>query len=999
MMRKKLLQMTKAMLIPLLLLMATSLQAQERTITGTVSDAKSGETLPGANIVVKGTQNGTMSGADGSFTLEIKPGADTLVISFIGYQRTEVPVTSRQNYDIAIAPKAKALDEVVVIGYGTVKKSDLTGSVTSVKGEELTKISSSNPLEAMKGKMAGAQISSSSGEPGSNPIVRVRGVGTLNNANPIYVVDGVIVDDISFLSSNDIKSVELLKDASATAIYGSRGANGVFIITTKSGGDGAEPSISFKSEYGIQQLQNELDLLNGVEFAKALNDISPGTINNLDAVDSYDWQDAIFQENPVMQSYDLSVSGGTDKLNYYLGTGVFDREGIIPKSQYTRYNLKLNTKYQARDYITFGANISGAYTDDEGAPNVVQSAYRAWPIDTPYDDEGNFAEVRGNGNPLAAIEYSNNTTKSYRLVGNLFTEIEFLKNLKFKTSYQFDLRHGKNRNFIPEYFVSATQQNARNSLSIDFTEDRRWIWENTLNYNLDTEKHTINAVAGFTAQEQFYESPNVTMYRLVREDPLFWHFNASLTDTVDVSNNLGDAYKNSMLSFLFRTNYSYENKYLATVSMRADGSSKFREKERYGYFPSFALGWNVSNEPFFPDWEAINHFKIRGSWGIIGNEKINWYDRFSLIGSQYGAVFGQPEGLQPGATFFSAGNQELLWENTRQTNLGIEVGAYADKLTAGVDYYRKETEDILVMLDVPGYYGFGSFQRVRFNAASVRNSGVEFNLSFKDEIGNINYSVTASGSTVHNEVMELGATTPTDSIIYGGNLANGARVTATRVGESIGYFVGYETQGVFQNESELNQYPHLASQDVGDLIYVDQNDDGEITPDGDRVKIGSPIPDFTFGLGLNVSYSNLSLSLDFQGQVGNEIYNAKNQTRFSVYNFEGRVRDRWTGEGTSESEPELDGRAGNYEQSDYFIEDGSYLRLRSAVLSYDLPKKWMSKAGLSAANIYLRGTNIFTLTDYSGYSPDLGGSPLASGIDSGIYPITSVYTLGLNIKL
>ncbi len=981
------------------ILPALSMIAQENRISGTVSDAATSETLPGANVVVKGTQQGTMTDAEGKFMLPIDDNKATLVISFIGYEKKEIPVVVGEGpYNIQLKPKAKSLDEVVVIGYGTVKKSDLTGSVSSIKGEELSKISSSNPLEGMQGKLSGAQISSGSGEPGSNPIVRIRGVGTLNNANPIYVVDGVILNDISFLSSNDIESVELLKDASATAIYGSRGANGVFMITTKSGKGGKEPSISFKTEYGIQQLDKKIDMLDGRAFAEALNDISPGTINNLDAVDDFDWQDAIFQTNPVMQSYDLSVSGGSEKIDYYLGAGMFDQEGIIPKSEYRRYNLKLNTTYEARDYLTFGLNLSGAYTDDENAPNVVGAAYRAWPIDTPYDDQGNFAEVQGNGNPLAAIEYTNNNNKSYRLVGNLFTELDILENLRFKTSYQFDLRQSKNRSFSPEYFVSPTQQNSRNSLSISFTEDRTWIWENTLNYDLDTEDHTLNAVAGFTMQEQFYESPNITMYRLVREDPLFWHFNASLTDTVDVSSNLGDAFVNSMISGLFRTNYTFKDKYLATVSVRTDGSSKFAEGDRFGVFPSFALGWNARNEDFFPDWEILDQFKVKGSWGIIGNEKINWYDRFSLIGSNYGAVFGQPEAIQPGATFFSAGNQNLLWENTKQTNIGVEFSLDNDKVTGNIDYYHKNTEDILVMLDVPGYYGFGSFQQVRFNAATVVNQGVELDLQYRNNFGDFKYTLYANGSTVHNEVKALGATTPTDSVIYGGGLANGDRVTATRVGESIGYFIGYEIEGIFQNEDQLDEYPHLSSQGVGDFIYRDQNGDGEITPDGDRVKIGSPIPDFTFGFGMNLSYKNFGLSFDFQGQTGNEIYNAKNQTRFGIYNFEARVEDRWQGVGTSDFEPELDGKAGNYEQSEYFIEDGSYLRLRSLVLSYDLPEPLMKQAGLAAANIYLRGTNLFTISDYSGYSPDLGGSPLSSGIDSGIYPVTSTYTMGLNIK-
>jgi len=965
----------------------------QRTITGQITDAETGDPLPGVNIVVEGTTRGTISNTDGRYSIEVQPQDQALVFSFVGYQQQSIPIDQRQTIDVGLKQKSQELEEVVVIGYGTIKKSDLTGSVSSIEGESLTEVSSANALDALSGKIAGAQISSASGEPGSNPIVRVRGVGTINNANPIYVVDGVIVEDISFLSPSDIKSVELLKDASATAIYGSRGANGVFMITTKSGG-ADQSRISFSTEVGIQQLRNKIDLLNGEEFARALNDITPGAINNPNAVDNIDWQDKIFQSAPMVQNYNLSVSGGTEDLSFYMSGGIHNTEGIIPKSDYERYNFKLNTEYQARDFLNIGTNLSAAYINDKIAPNVVGTAYRAWPIDQPYDENGNFAEVRGNGNPLAAIEYTNNTNKTYRVVSNMFAEIDFWSNFRFKTSYQINLDKRKNRSFTPEYKVSPTQQNQRSALSKTFTEDRSWIFENTLRYENSFNDHQLNVLAGYTAQQNTYESPNVTVYNLIRDDPKFWYLNAATNDTLF---DFGSSeYTTSMASYLFRTNYSYAGKYLLTASFRADGSSKFSEGNRWGYFPSFALGWNISKEPFFPQTEFIDNLKLRSSWGVIGNEKIGWADRYALIGNA-GAVFGRDEALQAGATYQGAGNSDIRWESTEQLNFGIELNALNNKLTTEVELYNKTTQDILVNLSVPGYYGIGSFQKVRFNAAEVLNRGLEVNAQWREKIGDFNYSVNITASSVHNEVLSIQANAPADSVIFGGTLSNGDQVTATYVGQSIGSFYGYQTQGAFQTEEQLQNTPHLPNQDVGDLIYKDRNGDDQITPD-DKTIIGSPIPDLSYGFGFSLGYKGFNLRADFQGQVGSEIYNAKNQTRFGIYNFEGRVRERWNGQGSSTSEPDLDGQAGNYEPSDYFIHDGSYLRLRNLTLSYSLPEKYLSQLSLQKATIYLRGNNLFSLTEYPGYSPDIGGGPLSAGIDQGIYPITRSYTLGLNVS-
>jgi TonB-linked SusC/RagA family outer membrane protein len=977
-----------------------NVQAQQKTITGKVVDSETEKPITGVTVMEKGTQTGTITDADGDYSVTVSSEEAVLVFSFVGYETQEVPVEGKTTINISLTQKAIGLDEVVVIGYGTVRKSDLTGSVTQVRGEDLAAVPSSNPLDALQGKVSGVQISSTSGEPGSDPTVRVRGVGSLNSGvDPIYVVDGVIVEDISFLNTSDIYSIEVLKDASATAIYGSRGANGVFIITTKMGGVNTDPVVSFQTEQSVQTLQKKIDLLDGQEFARALNDINPGTINNISAVPDVDWQDLIYRDNPRMQSYDLSVSGGMEKLGYYLGLGHIYEKGLIPKSDLKRYTVKLNTDYQAKDYLRFGTNISLAYRDKENAPGVVNAAYKAWPITEPYDDQGEFQEVTPS-NPLASLAYTNNFTKAFRTVGNVFGEINFLENFKFKSSYQVDYEYRKNRNFTPVFIVSAVQKNERSSLSLNQIEDRTWIWENTLNYSNEIGKHRIDAVAGYTAQNSYLENGSASVYELLREEEEFWYLNGTTKpDSVDVS---GSAREISLLSYLFRTNYSYNDKYLVTVSMRADGSSKFSEElnNRWGFFPSFAVGYNISKEPFFPQLPFLDNLKLRYSYGVIGNENILWRSRFSLIRSDRGAVFGKDETLQGGATFGEAGNDNLIWESTYSSDIGIEVRAFNNRLNAEFDYYDKKTRDILVQLTPPLYYGYGSFQRVYFNAADVQNRGIELNLGWKHKVGNWNYGINAQFTTVHNEVLEMGATNPSDSTIRSGNLGTGEQVTQTTVGKPIGAFYGYEIVGIFQDEQDLEKYPTRTGQGVGDLIYRDANGDGRINAD-DKVMIGSPIPDFIFGFGLRFGYKDLiTVSMDFQGQYGNEIYNGKNETRFTIYNFEGRVRDRWTPSNPSNTEPRLNYLAGNYESSEYFLEDGSYLRLRNLKVNFNLPDKWLNWANLQSASIYFRGTNLFTLTDYSGYSPDIGGNnPLGTGIDLGVYPIATIYTLGINVSL
>lgn len=983
----------RAVLLLIFCLFFNRLVAQELRVSGTVTESEDDFALPGVNILIKGTGTGTVTDLNGNYSLQASED-DTLRFSFIGYNAKEVPVNNRTLINVSLEENQKQLEEVVVIGYGTVRKSDLTGSVSSVEGEDLLKAPAANPIQALQGKVAGLQVLSNSGNPGESPIVRLRGITTLNDNNPIYVVDGVILDDVNFLNSSDIKSVEVLKDASATAIFGSRGSNGVIIITTKKGKEGQDPVINFRAEYGVENVSNKLNMMNGRQFATYVNDISPGTFNNLDVLPNTDWQELVLKENTPIQSYNLSFIGASERLNYYISGGYYAQEGVIPKSDYSRLTFKSNTTYQVKERLVFGADLSFALEDKENPPGVVPTVYRAWPIDDPLTPAGDYAEVNG-GNPLAAIDFSNNGERRLRAVSNFYGEYEIIEGLSFRSSFQLDALFLKNKAFTPEFFVSPTQQNPTNDLSVRTAEDRRWIWENTLNWSKDLGNQRIDAVLGYTSQERYGESLFGSRQNILRPDEDFWYLNAGEIENQTLGNS---GFDEALTSILFRANYSLLDRYLFTATFRRDGSSKFGADNRYGNFPSFGLGWNAFNEPFFPETGILDRLKLRASWGIVGNEKIPGYEQFSTVGSGINAVFGRNETLQSGATLTQLGNSALRWEETRQLDVGLEFGILNNRLSGEMDFYRKVTNDILVPLAIPGHMGIGNFQTRRFNAADVLNQGFEFSLDWQDRIGEIGYSVGILGSTVHNEVLSLGAGSGQDSVIVGGDLGNGQRVSRTVEGRPIGFFYGYQIAGVFQNQEQLNSVPGLSQQGVGDFIYVDTNNDGLINEE-DRVQIGSWIPDFIFGFSAETNYKGFKLSLDFQGQTGNEIYNGKQAIRFDLLNYEEKFTNHWTGEGTTNEHPRASAGGVNFLPSEYFLEDGSFLRLRTLTLSYDISQSLLERAGLNIAQVFLRGTNLWTLTNYSGYSPEIGvNSPISGAIDLGVYPITKVYMLGLNLS-
>ena len=979
-------------------------------VQGKVTSA-TGEELPGVNITIQNTTMGTVTDIDGNYTLTVNDPNAVLLFSFIGYVTQEIAVDNQSTINIVLEEDIEQLDELVVIGYGTVRKSDLTGAVSTVKAEELVKVPSNNPMQALQGKVAGVQVTSSSGAPGTSPVVRVRGTGTFNNSSPIYVVDGVILNDISFLNAADIQSMEVLKDASATAIYGSRGANGVIMVTTKQGQIGQETTFTYSGEYSIQQVTNPINLLNGREYATIYNEIIPGSFNNIDALPNTDWQDLIFQ-NAALHNHQISAMGASERMQYYVGLGYYNQEGIIDKSRYERLTLKLNNTYHLSDAVKFGNNITLSPYTQRVAPNVTYAAYRAQPIEAAYLPNGDFAGVNAVGNPLASLAYSNDYNKGFRSVGNIFTEVNFLKDFTFRSSYGVDFLFNKSTNFSPAYTVffpngdPSNQKNTYSSLSKGTTDNLNWLWENTVNFYKDIGKHRVDAVVGYTMQESRSENMNLAGQNLLRDNSDFWYIQPE--NIYDVSNNIDNISRisntvdanlyYSMISYLGRVNYTFDNRYILTATFRRDGSSKFASANRYAHFPSFAVGWNIINEAFMQDVNWLTNLKLRASWGQVGNEKVRYTARYSQIQTNLNVVLGEEQAAIPGATFGVTGNPDLKWETTTQTDIGLELGLMQNKLNIEVDYYRKVTDDILIELAVPGYLGNGVGAKKYVNAGSVLNRGIEFNVNWNDQINeDWAYSIGARGASLHNEALAIGGSAGVDSTLVGGFLS-GPGVTLSRKGLPIGAFYGYKTDGVFQNQGELDNYPHLSNAGIGDLRFVDVNKDGRLT-DADRTYIGSPIPTFTYGFDFSMTYKNFDFSMDFQGQLGNKIFNGKEVVRPDPYNFEEKVWDRWTGEGTSSSVPRPSFGGYNYTASDYFIQDGSFLRLRNIALGYSLPSILTNRMKLDQARVFVRATNLFTWTDFTGYSPEITSDDVIdNGIDRGGYPVPAIYSVGLTVK-
>ena len=981
----------------MLLLSTLSFAQGSLTISGVVTEKKTGEPIIGASILLKGQSSGTITDFDGNYSISGVPSGATLVFSYIGMKAQEVKVTASSKLNISLEEDNQLLDEVVVVGYGVQRKSDLTGSVGTVKSKDLTKVATPNVANALQGRVSGVYISAN-GAPGSSPEVRIRGIGTTNNSNPLYVVDGMFMDDISFLSTHDIESMEVLKDASATAMYGSRGANGVIIVTTKQGTEG-KAVVNFTASEGFQFNNSSFEMANATEYATLLNEalVNTGGKPKFDDPASLgkgtNWFDEIFRVASV-RDYQLSVSGGSEKVRYNLSAGYYQQDGIITGNTYNRFTLRANNSYKISKRLTIGHNLSASFSHKKNENSaVVKAAYTISPVKRPYNEDGSFmdSESASSANPVATLHYTNNDDWKERIVGSAFLNWNILNGLDFKTSLGIDYINGRRRNFVPKYYVSETQKNETNSLSKTWDRDFTWLWENLLTYDWKiNDKNRLNLLGGITAQKRVYELLEGTGRDFFSDNENYWYLDQASASSKSVANN---GYHETMMSYLFRANYALMDRYLLTASVRADGSSKFGPNNRWGYFPSVAAGWRISEEAFLKDRvQWLSNLKLRGSWGQIGNDKIgnDKYRALANISPSYDAVFGGV--FYPGGTITSLSNRSIHWERSEQMDLGFDLGLLNNRFSLELDYYRRDTKDMLVTVDVPASVGLTP---VETNVGAVRNSGVDFTVKWEDSLKDFQYGIRLTGTTIKNEVISLGG-----KRIASGDIGAGKSVQMTEEGKPIKYFYGYNVIGIFQNEGQIKEYNERAAAATGnsgqqyqnnvgpgDLIYEDVDGDGYITAN-DRKDLGSPTPKFIGGLGISASWKGFDLSIDFQGNFGNKIFNAKQVERFSGSdNWDRSFLDRWTPEN-----PRMTLEGNNYQVSSRYVESGSYVKLQTVELGYTFPKSWMQKVSVQNLRVYFSGNNLAYFTGYNGFTPEVLG-----GIDRQIYPVTATCRFGLNV--
>jgi TonB-dependent starch-binding outer membrane protein SusC len=974
-----------------------------REVTGTVNDA-AGTPLAGVSVVVKSSGKGTITDIQGNYRLtDVLPG-DILVFSFIGMETIEVPVTDRIMIDVIMEYTSFDIGEVVAIGYGTQRKRDITGAISTVTTEELNGIPVAGIDQALQGQVAGVMITQNYGSPGAGMQVRVRGIGTIGDSDPLYVIDGVPTkENINSLNTNDIASISILKDASAAAIYGARAANGVVLITTRKGKAGTT-QVNFNAQYGVQNVANKLDLLTADEYA----DISDEALLNagLEAVWNKpgqgvgtDWQNEIFRVAPF-QKYDLSVTSGNEDTRYLLGLGYYDQAGIVHFSDFNRVNMRFNLDSKVSEKFTIGTNMNISHIAenliDTEINGVVRSAIFQPPTIPVYNEDGTYAGPGPNEgdaqNPLGMADRSDMSSKKSQIFGNIFAEYDLMPNLKFKSSLGLNVYSKQVKNFDPTFAEGNANRTINNLTQQDF-DYYDLTWENTLNFKKTFGKNKLGILAGNTLQESKTELLSGFREGFVYNDEFLQYLDAGSSN----DQSRGTLQEWSLASFFGRINYAFDDKYLLSANTRLDGSSRFGSSNRWGIFPSVSAGWRISEESFF-NVQAINDLKVRASWGQLGNQDIGLYAFSSNLQQTFYAL-GNPQELN--VAYFPAAdyNPDVKWETTTQQDIGLDLFAFNYKLFVAADYYVKNTTDMLLILPQPMTSGFSNTGYE--NLGEVQNKGWEFQLLWKDNIGEIRYNIGANLATLHNEVISLG--TMSEPITAGLFFDMSTR---TEVGHSIREFYGYVTDGVFQNQAEIDAHATQVGAVPGDIRFRDLNDDGAIDSD-DRDFIGNPYPDFFYGLSAGLEYKHFDLSLLFQGQQGNDIYNA---TAFwltnSGYNYNKgtAILDRWTGAGTSNFEPRVTtvDINQNTRGSDRYIEDGSYLRLKNLQLGFTLPEQVGTKLGISNARIYFSGYNLLTITDYTGYDPEVGAARATLGdrtvgFDEVTYPQSKSYILGLNL--
>lgn len=1026
--------MQRFLLSLLALCLCLGLSAQNIKVSGQVVSDEDSQPLPGVSVIVKGMTRGTSTDLDGNFSIEI-PSGSSLLFSCIGYEDKTVSEFNGENLIICLKTDSFMLDEVVAIGYGVMKKSDLTGSVSSVKGDQLKKTPAAGLDQALQGVAAGVTVNACSGQPGAAAEVRIRGIGTVNNSSPIYVVDGVIVDNINYLSPSDITSTEILKDASATAIYGSRGANGVILVTTKKGSDNGKINVSLDAYVGIQNRWRTLDLMNSEEFASflATTNADPAALTTLKSsgIDAFvrgfligksnyypknldystidtDWQDVAFKKNAVIQNYYVSVDGGNQKGYWSMSANWFNQLGTIIGSDYTRTSIRVNSAYDIAKWLRIGENLTFMTSHGRNAMNnsssagasVISAAIAMAPWDPARYPDGavnragddlsgqisaasNFKNVT---NPLSMVEHSHPSDKTDRWVGDIFLEIKPINGLIFRSDVSMDLTNTRHKLFKDKYKYSDYDKADKNFIESSVGRYQTIIVENTLTYARDIKKHSFSAMVGQTTEQYQYETIGGSGSSILNPVSTNWYLSQATEDQNKASDSAGRTRRFSLLS---RLHYSYDSRYMVTVNFRADGSSKFAEHP-WGYFPSAALAWRLKNESFLKNVSWMEDLKLRLGWGMIGNDKIG-DNAFILNIMNTGPtfvdyVFGQEQALASGATILTYVNNGGKWETTEQWNLGIDFGFWGNRLTGNVDLFQRDTKDMLLSVTAPAQVG--NRYAATANVGTVRNSGIEITLNHRNDVGDFSYSIGGNISFIKNELTALN----------GGEKVWGDKTVCDQ-GLPLYTFWGYRYDGIFRTQEEIDSYLWAEGASTGyapgDAKYFDKNNDGKID-ENDKMALGNPFPWLTYGLNFSAEWKGIDLQVFFQGVYGNEIYNAlrlRTEGTGNEATLSTSMRNVWTRSNPDGSIPNPFGNPINSDTNSRFIESGAYLRLKNVQLGYTLPQRWTQKIKMSRCRIYLSGNNLFTATKYSGYDPEVGG-----GVDYGNYPQSRTFMLGLNIN-
>jgi TonB-dependent starch-binding outer membrane protein SusC len=992
--------------------------AQDRTVSGTVTGSD-GLSLPGVNVIVEGTSKGTTTDSDGKYSLSLGSNENTLVFTFVGYKTTTVDASGRTTVDVVLEGDITSLDEVVVVGYGVQREKDLTSAITTVKADEIAKTPSGQAMQALQGKVPGLQVVSK-GAPGDQPTIRIRGIGSFpgvgsNNENPLYVVDGMFFDNIDFLSPSDIETVSIFKDASAKAIYGVRAANGVVLITTKTGKFNQKAEITYDGYYGTQIAQNVLKMANAEQFTTMANESgsAPDAGFILNAMQRYgrsrvnpnvpnvnqDWYKEVLRAAPI-QNHSLGVSGGSESATYAIGGNYFAQDGILDmENDFERFNFRMKLDYNANDWLTIGGNLNMSNATKNGAENAIwNQAYFAIPIMPAYDPQNTestpimFADAtdlgyRGGGNPLVAMEFNKNRLKIRKMLANFYVKLDLIQDkLSFQTTYNNSTTNLNERVMELPYFIGTNFNRPVATLTKKNQNFISHIWDNVLTYNESFGSHNLTVMAGTAFRDESFEMLTARGSDFPDLGEYAWYLRQAENISVDAVDDDGSrAYG---MSYFGRIAYNYDDRYLVYGTFRADGSSKFQEK--WGYFPAFGAGWVISEESFMEGNSIVDFLKLRAGWGVIGNDKINpssGSNTTSLITSAFDDV------LVTGTVTSNTFNY-LKWESSEETNIGISAQMFGGRLSIESDYFVRDTKNAAIWVTAP-ITGTTNVKSV----GVIRNSGFELALNWSDVLPNgISYNIGANIATLKNEVRDL----------YGQQYIDGGSAEfrqRTIVGEPLLAFYGYEIDGVYQNTAEIEADPVAVALNAatpnaivpGDFRYKDRNSDGVIDGD-DRTVLGSYFPSFNYGVSMGAAYKGFSLSVNLMGQGGNKILNRKRGE--VIWTADGNMDadlaiNRWHGEGTSNEYPSSAGlrKGWNQKMSDFFVEDGGFFRIQNVQLAYTVSRQSIGRVKLPEARISLTADRPLTVFSYNGFNPEVD-----NGIDVQTYPIPAVYTVGLNVK-